>query len=466
MSRKTFTPVFIFFTLLLSYAHHSHAQVILNDDFSNGLQGWSYYFQWGCSCPANCSPYTCQTYYSLSLDTTTGAGKPSAHVSGDYPGQPSATWNSSFNCNAGIEKTITLPAIGACDSVYLTFDYRAKSTVSTSSITNALFRVFDSTTNTLLDGVFLVAGGTLDTGWKLYSRNLSSKLAGVTHLKILLFTSDGWSQNWHKEVWFDNVKVEIKQGGKPTAGNIMAVRDTICEGTPASLSLSGNSTGDIQWQSKSGSASFTNISGATSNTYLNSLTGDTYFRAYVNNGGCSDTTLSHLIVVRPNPTADFTYTISGMDVTFNSSGSSGDVAYYNWDFGDGIYSIDANPIHSYQGDGIKNVCLTVFNGSNCSYTLCLDINLSPNRIDAIEGVKWNIYPAPFSDDFFIDGGAGNYKITGIEIYNLLGKRLLNKSEVNIKGGAIRINASGLANGFYLLKIKTPQQEFIRPLVKQ
>jgi PKD repeat protein len=56
----------------------------------------------------------------------------------------------------------------------------------------------------------------------------------------------------------------------------------------------------------------------------------------------------------------------------NSSTSSSIIAWF-WNFGDGNYSIDQNPIHQYLNDGLYEVCLTVVTADSCANTTCYDV---------------------------------------------------------------------------------------------
>ena len=58
----------------------------------------------------------------------------------------------------------------------------------------------------------------------------------------------------------------------------------------------------------------------------------------------------------PVPTAIFSTTIDGMDVTFTNSSTDADT--YAWDFGDGGSSIEMNPLHTYAANGDYSVSLT------------------------------------------------------------------------------------------------------------
>ena len=102
--------------------------------------------------------------------------------------------------------------------------------------------------------------------------------------------------------------------------------------------------------------------------------------------------------------------------------SEGHIDYYWWDFGDGGYSSEENPVHVYQNPGYYNVCLYVSSVTGCYDSYCTTINVGTNEchIDftyeivfpdcwgyepayvftpALEGPFWSIY---------WDFGDGNY----------------------------------------------------------
>mgnify|MGYP005621549165 CR=1 FL=1 len=61
------------------------------------------------------------------------------------------------------------------------------------------------------------------------------------------------------------------------------------------------------------------------------------------------------------PTANFTWTADGINVSFTdtSTDSDGSIVNWTWDFGDGNVSYEQNPIRVYGADGSYNVTLTV-----------------------------------------------------------------------------------------------------------
>ena len=102
------------------------------------------------------------------------------------------------------------------------------------------------------------------------------------------------------------------------------------------------------------------------------LTPGTYLVCLVitnNLNTCSDTTCQ-TVVVQNNVTsckAYFTDTLTNSGIAFTNQ-SSGAV-YYSWNFGDGTYSNQANPIHNYALPGTYQVCLSITNAMQTCYDI-------------------------------------------------------------------------------------------------
>jgi PKD repeat protein len=79
------------------------------------------------------------------------------------------------------------------------------------------------------------------------------------------------------------------------------------------------------------------------------------------------------------PVANFTYTISGLTVSFTdtSTDSGGSIGRHSWNFGDGTTSTAANPSHTYASAGTYSVSETVTDSvSNASSTKTVSITVS------------------------------------------------------------------------------------------
>lgn len=172
------------------------------------------------------------------------------------------------------------------------------------------------------------------------------------------------------------------------------------------------------------------------------------------------------MVVKPSPTGNFSYNTTGLQVVFNSSGSLGNITFYEWDFGDNTQkSNDENPTHIYSVADTFHVCLTVENGSNCSFTLCRDIiTENPNGTEIpFQQNGCEIYPSVAKDKLSLICTSSGEK--SVEIRNVLGQTLLvyaiddrYKKEIDI---------SDLPAGVYLAVIKRYDNSVIvRKFVKK
>ncbi len=260
-------------------------------------------------------------------------------------------------------------------------------------------------------------------------------------------SSGGWS------------KYILKMSGGCMAGGkliITASQDTICRGTPSVLDVTGT-TGNVQWQSSVTGSNFTGISGATGANYISQDTANSYFRVYTSDANCPDTSDVFKLVVQPSPVADFISSGSGTDITFTDKSKGATI--YDWDFGDGSTGTEQNPVHTYASAGSYRVCLTVFNGSNCSFTTCRDIEAGTGTgVTLIEADnQLNIYPNPFIGSITIEQTSANNPIESIEVYDLLGRKVYEQqfSSDQTSNSKLRtVNFSALADGMYFLKLKT------------
>jgi hypothetical protein len=153
------------------------------------------------------SPGCSADYPDATVDTTTGNPAPSAKKGPEQ--------GSGYNCEVGIAKTINLPGNV---NISIKVDNRAYSTYTTGSspVTNANMNVYEGTTitGTKLWGQNLFSGRG-DSGWISYGPYVAN-VSGYTTITIHLFTTDLWTTDWDKTVWFDNVIVRKYISPEPT----------------------------------------------------------------------------------------------------------------------------------------------------------------------------------------------------------------------------------------------------------
>jgi gliding motility-associated-like protein len=87
------------------------------------------------------------------------------------------------------------------------------------------------------------------------------------------------------------------------------------------------------------------------------------------NNGCTDQVIIP-IIIEPTPVADFTVTDAclGIDADFDdiSTVTTGSIASWAWDFGDGNTSVIEDPSHPYAADGTYTVTLVVTTDQGCT----------------------------------------------------------------------------------------------------
>lgn len=101
------------------------------------------------------------------------------------------------------------------------------------------------------------------------------------------------------------------------------------------------------------------------------------------NNGCTDN-INLPITIHPSPVATFTVPDGCMDfapvITNTSSITSGTIATYEWNFGDGNTSGAQNPNHLYATSGTYNVELVVISDQGCTDTLTVTTTRFPEPV--------------------------------------------------------------------------------------
>ena len=156
--------------------------------------------------------------------------------------------------------------------------------------------------------------------------------------------------------------------------------------------------------------------------------------------------------IDPYPTALFSSSISGFDVTFTDL--SQNVISWDWDFGDGNNSVLQNPNHTYSGSGSYFVNLTCTNSCGThDYTDTLDIMNVGIQEDL--GNTVFVYPNPANSIINISFNSEKNTSYTLCIHNVLGQVLL--SEILIGTGhniILQKDISHYANGLYYISIQS------------
>jgi gliding motility-associated-like protein len=96
--------------------------------------------------------------------------------------------------------------------------------------------------------------------------------------------------------------------------------------------------------------------------------------------GCIHTSTQN-VGMYPLPVADFSFNDACLNTDFQfqdeSTVSSGSVAAWDWDFGDGATSVSQDPSHIYAADGAFSVSLTVTTDHACTDAISQTLNVHP-----------------------------------------------------------------------------------------
>jgi PKD repeat protein len=120
-------------------------------------------------------------------------------------------------------------------------------------------------------------------------------------------------------------------------------------------------------------------------SYADAGTFDVTLTVADNRGG-RDTLVKSISVTRPNsaPTADFTKSVTNLDVALDAGGSSdsdGTIASYEWDFGDGESASGRAAQHRYATAGTYDIRLTVADDRGATGTTVKQVSVTaPNQI--------------------------------------------------------------------------------------
>ncbi len=152
------------------------------------------------------------------------------------------------------------------------------------------------------------------------------------------------------------------------------------------------------------------------------------------------------------PAPSFTYTVNGNSVSFTNTSQHG-LSYY-WDFGDGTYSTETNPVHVYDVPGIYQVTLKAFNQCYMNEIVLtvdmLNSSLSDNlcALSSLAMISDGVYELK---GVALDAMANVYSIAGYKV----------NANIQQKGNGLLIDLSALPKGLYILKVNQTAIKLVR-----
>ncbi len=171
-----------------------------------------------------------------------------------------------------------------------------------------------------------------------------------------------------------------------------------------------------------------------------------------------------------SPVANFTESPLGFfgantPISFQdlSTVASASIVNWVWNFGDtiGVYSMGANPTHTYAINGWYMVTLAVQSSDGCWDTTSTSIWVGMEELDFSSGIT--IYPNPFTQQATIDFYGVQHNTT-IKIIDVIGKEI---KSINFSGKECVIEKGELKSGIYFLQTSDENKKVInRKLVVQ
>ena len=164
---------------------------------------------------------------------------------------------------------------------------------------------------------------------------------------------------------------------------------------------------------------------------------------------------------------------------FNEAIGSQPLSYY-WSWGDGTFDSIAYPSHTYADSGFYTICLSIYDSTGCSDSICMDYTLlklvnenSIVQVDVVDSIasiptelqktdvlqSWSIYPNPASGNSFVSYTLLAPATLTITLFDILGNELQQLMNANAVAGkhSIALDLSNRPNGVYLLQIHSGDQ---------
>lgn len=231
----------------------------------------------------------------------------------------------------------------------------------------------------------------------------------------------------------------------------------ICASDP--VQLSANVTGNYIWGSSNGFIS--------NDPTINITEAGKYWLTIEKNGCTASDTVNAIASPYPVKAYFLASTTDSINkpVQFVDLSEPTPLIYY-WDFGDGFYSNEANPVHTFLQAQLFDVRLKVSNGY-CSDQINKTLTLlkknneeKPQLANRLELIDFKLYPNPASENFHVQLTMNDYASLQLYLYDINGKLRFQYNAGNVTEYSQTINVANLFPGFYILRINAQSRKGI------
>lgn len=247
------------------------------------------------------------------------------------------------------------------------------------------------------------------------------------------------------------------------SATIISSNETICEGTSSNIQL--ELIGRAPWEITYTRDGANDVSISTSDpNYAIEVTEPGLYEIksisdFWGSGICYNGAAQ--IDVIDKPVAAFGFNASGLEVSFINTSLS--ATTYEWDFGDGKTSVEANPTHVYSNTGTFTVRLTATSIScgSVSYSEQIEV-VSTSIDDQILNNGFAIYPNPSDGEFNIWVSEGDQSAYTLEVINMFGELIISKQ---LEGSdAYKLNMKAYSAGVYNIRLLNGDKSYTSKVV--
>lgn len=162
----------------------------------------------------------------------------------------------------------------------------------------------------------------------------------------------------------------------------------------------------------------------------------------------------------------------GANVVYFSSIYQSPTSSYYWDFGDGTYTSNPFTTHIFNGTGVFDVCLSMYDFTqNCSDTICKRIEIMNGGMKILgiansENININnLYPNPTDGISYLTLNSNLPSNAKVNIYSIDG-RLISQSNKELMQGEnnIRLDLTNIEPGMYFVEIMSKNERVTAKLM--